>query len=92
MGTSIEEIFARPVVLLDEIASASINSAEELEQFRIRFLGTKNILKPLFGEMRNIPNERKKEYGQVLNEVKTAAETKFNDAQSGFNKREDKEG
>jgi phenylalanyl-tRNA synthetase alpha chain len=48
-----------------------------LEIFRIRFIGTKNILKPLMGEIRNVPNERKKEFGQLLNEVKDLEETVF---------------
>jgi len=88
--SDIAEIFEKPKALLEEIASTDIPSAEVLEQFRIRFLGTKNILKPLFGEMRNIPNERKKEYGQILNEVKMAAEAKFQNAQSSFKKEDSK--
>ncbi len=63
---------------LGEIAESSPADLKELEQFRIRFLGTKNIVKPLFAEMRNIPNEKKKDYGQALNELKAAAEEKFN--------------
>ena len=31
----------------------------------------------MFGEIRNVPNERKKEYGQLVNEAKTTAEAKF---------------
>ena len=50
---------------------------DELEQFRIKYLGSKNIIKGLFGEIRNIPNEQKKEYGQRVNAVKEAAETKY---------------
>ncbi|MEZ5001710.1 MAG: phenylalanine--tRNA ligase subunit alpha [Chitinophagales bacterium] len=84
MESTIQDIFNKPKTLLEEIASVEINDAGSLEQFRIRFLGTKNILKPLFGEIRNVPNERKKEYGQLLNEVKQAAEAKFNDLQSTF--------
>lgn len=63
--------------LLQEIEAAKPSSADELEQFRIRFLGTKNVIKPLMGEIRNVPNEQKKDYGQLINKVKTAAEEKF---------------
>jgi len=63
--------------ILAEIQSASPNTAEEIEQFRIKYLGSKNILKPLMGEIRNIPNEQKKEYGQLVNETKKAAEQKL---------------
>ena len=70
--------------LLKEIESASPNSKEALEQFRIQYLGTKNILKPLFEQMRTIPNERKKEYGQLMNTLKLAAEDKFNELKNLF--------
>ncbi|NRA47619.1 MAG: phenylalanine--tRNA ligase subunit alpha [Phaeodactylibacter sp.] len=53
------------------------NNLEELEQFRIKYLGSKNVIKALFGEIRNIPNEQKKEYGQRVNAVKEAAEAKY---------------
>jgi phenylalanyl-tRNA synthetase alpha chain len=51
---------------------------QALEQFRIKYLGSKNVIKALFGEIRNIPNEQKKEYGQRVNAVKEAAEAKYN--------------
>lgn len=73
-----QEIFDKVNALLEEIKEAKVNNAEELEKFRILYLGTKNKIKPLFGEIRNIPNERKKEFGQLVNAVKEAAEEKFN--------------
>lgn len=79
-----EKLFDVPRALLKEIAEASFADADALEQFRIRFLGSKNILKPLFGEIRHVPNERKKEYGQLLNEVKQAAEAKHQEFQDAF--------
>lgn len=63
---------------LSEVEATVLTTEAELEVFRQRYLGTKNVLKPLFGEMRNVPNERKKEFGQVCNQVKTVAEDKFN--------------
>ena len=68
--------------ILAEIQSAKPNTAEEIEQFRIKYLGSKNILKPLMGEIRNIPNEQKKEYGQLVNQTKKAAEEKLSALQS----------
>lgn len=72
------EIFDKVKGLLKEIQDAAPDSTDALEQFRIRFVGAKNILKPLFGEIRNISNERKKEFGQLVNQVKQEAELKFN--------------
>ncbi|MEZ4962234.1 MAG: phenylalanine--tRNA ligase subunit alpha [Saprospiraceae bacterium] len=67
--------------LIAEIAAASPQSKDELEQFRIQYLGSKNVIKPLFGEIRNVPNEQKKEYGQLVNEAKESAERKFAELQ-----------
>lgn len=71
------DVFQQAHDLLEEIQSTSIGNAAELEQFRIRFLGSKNILKDLFAEIKQVPNERKKEFGQKVNAVKQAAEEKF---------------
>ena len=73
------EIFDKVKQVLKDIEEAAPKGKEELEQFRIKYLGTKNIIKPLFGEIRNIANEQKKEFGQLINSVKQAAESKFND-------------
>ena len=71
------EIFDKVAQLQDDIESATPATAEELEKFRITYLGTKNIIKPLFGEIRNIENSRKKEFGQLVNALKQSAEKKF---------------
>ena len=62
-----------------EIASIVPNGAEALEAYRIRFLGTKGLVKGLFAEMKNVPVDQKKEFGQVLNEFKQLAESKYED-------------
>lgn len=72
------DIFQKVENLLEEIQQADIGSSEELEQFRIKYLGSKNIIKPIFGEIRNVPNERKKDFGQAVNELKTTAEEIYN--------------
>lgn len=63
--------------LLNEVNTASITDSANLEEFRIRFLGTKNCLKPLFSELKNVPNEDKKLVGQKINELKNAAQSVF---------------
>ncbi len=63
--------------LIEEIKNSKPATREELEAFRLRFLGAKNELKPLMGEIRNIPDELKKQFGQFVNEAKLAAEAVF---------------
>ncbi|GLR18153.1 phenylalanine--tRNA ligase subunit alpha [Portibacter lacus] len=72
-----QEIFDKVNAVLSEIQGENPESADALEQFRITYLGSKNKIKPLFGEIRNVTPERKKEFGQLVNSVKVAAEEKF---------------
>lgn len=60
-----------------EIESQPANGTDSLEAFRIKFLGTRGIVKNLFTEMRNVPADKKKEFGQILNEFKQLAENKY---------------
>ena len=55
------EIFAKVQQLIEEIAAAQPTTKDDVEQFRLRYLGSKNILKPLFGEIVKVENSRKKE-------------------------------
>ncbi len=63
-----------------EIESFLITNGQQLEDYRIKFLGTKGIVKGLFGEMKNVPAENRKEFGLVLNDFKGFAEAKFESA------------
>ncbi len=60
-----------------EIAATEAANTEALEAFRIKFLGTKGIIKNLMGEMKNVPNEQKREFGQVMNAFKQMAEERY---------------
>lgn len=50
---------------------------EEIEQFRIEYLGKKGILNDFFAHFKNVANEEKKQFGQIINELKTKAEEKI---------------
>lgn len=59
-------------------------TAEALEQFRIHYLGSKGLIKGLMEEMRTVPNERKREFGQLVNALKQSAETKFQEIKAAL--------
>lgn len=65
---------------------------EELEAFRIKFLGSKGILKALFAEFKSVPNDQKKDFGQLINTLKNAAEEKFKSLQQSFESKEETKG
>ncbi len=74
-----EELLQQIELHRKEIEAYPISSPQEAENYRIKYLGTKGVLKALFGEMKNVSAERKKEAGQVMNEFKAFAEAKYND-------------
>ena len=57
---------------LGEVGNYSPSSPEELEHFRIRFLGKKGIVAELFEEFKKIPAAQKKDTGSLLNDLKAA--------------------
>ena len=68
--------------LLEEIEAADLTTAEEAEDFRIRYIGSKGRVKDLFARMRDIPGDRKRDYGQLVNAVKQAAEDRVEAAKA----------
>ena len=74
---TMDAIIKQIEVYNNEINSFSAADAEALEQFRIKFLGVKGIVKAIMGEMKNVPVEHKKSFGQILNAFKVLAEEKY---------------
>ena len=64
--------------LISEIEEFKPKISEELEHFRIKFLGKKGVLNDLFTDFKNVLPENRKEIGQLLNQVKVKAEEKLN--------------
>ena len=65
-----------------EIDATIVSDANAVEEFRIKWLVTKGILKSIMGEMRNVAAEQKKEAGQMLKDFKLFVEEKFESYQS----------
>ena len=61
----------------------------DLEQLRIEFLGKKGPVASLMSELRDIPNEHKKEAGQKINEVKQFIEAAIQEKNSEIQKKQE---
>ena len=70
--------------LLVEVNSYVAKDAEELENFRIKFLGKKGLMNDLFADFKNVPNEQKKDFGQALNQLKQTIQNKLEEGKSVF--------
>ena len=63
---------------ISEVENFTADTLEEIEAFRIAYLGKKGLLNEFFAEFKSVPNEQKKEFGQTINQLKLAATEKVN--------------
>lgn len=75
-----------------EVEAFIAKSQEEVETFRIKYLGKKGLLNDFFAEFRNVPNDQKKEFGQTINKLKTVATEKVNSLKASLSNDEDSKG
>ena len=69
--------------LREQIETATIDSADDAEAFRIRFLGRKQgAITELFGQISEVPPEERPAFGQRVNQLKNLAEQKLDAAQA----------
>jgi phenylalanyl-tRNA synthetase alpha chain len=80
-----EQLLQQIEALKTEITAFNDGDAET---FRIKYLGTKGLVKTIMGEMKNVAAENKKEAGQLLNEFKLFAEGKYNELNQASSKSE----
>lgn len=66
-----------------EVEAYSSTDAKAIEEQRIHWLGKKGVITDLFSQFRTVAPEQKKEFGQKLNVLKTAALEKINALKMG---------
>ena len=73
-----EQLLQQIELYKQDISNYTATTTLEVETFRIKYLGTKGLVKDVMGEMKNVPNDQKKQFGLILNEFKLFAEDKWN--------------
>ena len=77
---------------IGEVENFKAQSKEELEAFRIKYLGRKGLISDLFTEFKNVPNEQKKDFGQAINTLKNSAQDKLNALKENLENKEEENG
>lgn len=62
--------------LLAEVAAVEFAGADEVEAFRVAYLGRKGKMKDLMAAFKEVPGDQKRELGPMLNALKQAVEDK----------------
>ncbi|NTU97260.1 MAG: phenylalanine--tRNA ligase subunit alpha [Chlorobiaceae bacterium] len=70
--------------LQQEIIDFEIGTKADLEAFRLRFTVRKGLIANLFAELKSVDPAEKPRIGQMLNQLKLAAEAKCNEATEKF--------
>ena len=61
----------------EEIKNFVVQKSEDAESFRIKYLGSKGLVKDVMGEMKNVAADKRKEFGLLLNEFKLFTEARY---------------
>ena len=62
-----------------EIEAFKVNAAADLDNFRLKFLSKKSELQSLLNEIKNVPAEQRKAFGQQVNLLKQMAQQYFDE-------------
>lgn len=68
----------------EEIKGFAPTSLADVENFRLKFLVSKGLVKTLFEEFKTVSPEEKRTLGKVVNEFKQLAEKTYSEAQTQF--------
>ena len=74
--------------LVLKVKNFTPKSEEELNKFRIKYLGKKGLLNDLFSSFKKIPSEQKKEFGSSINNLKKLVQEKIESYKDSFNDEE----
>ena len=72
-----QNLIAQVAGYKNEINAAKADNKDELEAFRIKYLGSKGLVKTIMGEMKSVAPEKKRDAGQLLNEFKLFVEARY---------------
>lgn len=63
---------------------AAIQSPADLETFRIKYLGTKGLLKDAADHLKSLPGTEKRAFGQRMNEIKNSISASFEEKKTAL--------
>ncbi len=77
--------------LVEKVNVFTPNSEEEINSFRIEYLGKKGLLNDLFSAFKEIPNDQKKDFGAAINNLKVLVQNKIEEYKDSFETEESEE-
>ena len=78
------DVFDKVKEALQELQNEQPDTREALETFRIKYLGAKGKVRSLMEGIKEVANEKKRDFGQQVNAFKKTAEEKFETLRDQF--------
>ncbi len=69
---------------LEEIKSSAFDKMDDLEAFRLKYIGKKGLIPALFSDFKTVVPEERKEIGILLNDLKNAVQDKVEEAKQAL--------
>lgn len=67
---------------------ANVKNLKELEEFQIKYLGKKGIVKNMLKELSTLPSDKRAQAGRQLNELRDFIESQINELRKKFEEEE----
>ncbi|MDN6279556.1 MAG: phenylalanine--tRNA ligase subunit alpha [Psychroflexus sp.] len=77
---------------IENVKNFKASSEQELEEFRITYLGKKGILNDFFSKFKTVPNAQKKDFGKAINALKQEATAKIEASKAFFKNQQEEKG
>lgn len=78
--------------LIGEVNAFNAVTKDEIEAFRIKFLGKKGLLNDLFAEFKNVAPADRKDFGQAINTLKNTAQDKVTELKEALENASEQKG
>lgn len=78
--------------LLKEAEAFTAETKEEIEAFRIKYLGRNGVLNELFADFKTVANDQKRELGQAINTLKITAQSKVEELKTSIENKMESQG
>ncbi len=75
----------------NEIEQFVVSTSKDLEDFRIKYLGSKGKVKILFSWLKEVAKEEKREAGQQLNAFRNRVQNKFDELKTEIDSKQENE-
>lgn len=72
--------------LISEIERTVAKSVDDVENFRLKFIGRTNVINELFEEFKQVPGDQKRVLGPELNKLKNLAQEKLKELSNSLDK------